>query len=48
MAEMDACKVLSTKIDLVQDINWNESSDDDSEDDEEMLGLPDSESNAEV
>ena len=45
---MDACKVLSAIIDSDEDIDWNESFDDGSEDEEETLYLPDPMSNAEV
>ena len=45
---MDACKVLSAIIDSDEDIDWNESSDNGSEDEEETLDLPDPLSNAEV
>ena len=45
---MDTYKVVSAIIDSDEDIDWNESSDDGSEDKEETLDLPDPLSNAEV
>ena len=48
IAEMDANKVLSAIIDSDEDFDWNKSSEESSEDEEETLSLPDPLSCAEV